>query len=118
MCSTEADAANITRKRNKAAEHYYHPLNAEKSMIIAKDAQGRPMMDIRLESWESPGVRKVMPGMGEGDTKGYTHGGFELNQEGVGLTEGKIMKKQCKWMRKLKDSRATSAHATYVTNAK
>jgi hypothetical protein len=76
------------------------------------------MMDIRLESWESPGVRKVMPGMGEGDTKGYTHGGFELNQEGVGLTEGKIMEKQCKWMRKLKDSRATSAHSTYVTNAK
>ena len=28
------------------------------------------------------------------------------------------MEKQCKWMRKLKDSRATSAHSTYVTNAK
>jgi hypothetical protein len=72
------------------------------------------MMDIRLESWESPGVRKVMPVMGEGDTKGYTHGGFELNQEGVSLTENTIMKKQSEWMRKLKDSRATSAHATYT----
>jgi hypothetical protein len=62
-------------------------------MIIANDEQGQPMMDIRLESWESPGVRKVMPVMGEGDTKGYIHEGFCVNQEGVGLTGGKIMEK-------------------------
>jgi hypothetical protein len=118
VCSTEEDAVNTTKKRNKAEGHYHHPLAAEKIMIIAKDAQGCPMTDIRLEAWESPGVRKVMPVMEERDTKCYTHGGFKLNQEGVSLTEGKIMEKQNEWMRKLKVSRATSAHATDVTNAK
>jgi hypothetical protein len=35
-------------------------------MTIAKYTQGCPMTDIRLEAWEAPGVKNLMPVMGEG----------------------------------------------------
>jgi hypothetical protein len=117
MSSTEEGTEAMANKRYIAAQHYYHPFAGEKGMTMATDEFGNANTNLQLPAWEGPDKSSITPSMQNNDPIGYNHGGMELNIEGAGCTDAKAMDQVEKNMQKIKNSRATSAMATYATNA-